>query len=99
EVLTEVVHNPLRPFVAAVGGAKVADKLGVLRALAERVDTLIVGGGMSYTFLVAQGHEVASSLVDENHIKECAELLSRDTEILLPIDIVALSPDGEIAIN
>jgi phosphoglycerate kinase len=77
-----------------VGGAKVADKLGVLEALLQRVDMLIVGGGMGYTFLAAAGHDVGGSLVDEERIPDCAALLNSGRPILLPTDIVALENDA-----
>jgi phosphoglycerate kinase len=94
EVLGGILHHPARPFVAVVGGAKVADKLEVLNALAPRVDTLIVGGGMAFTFLAAQGHTVGSSLLDADHIDDCKRLLDSGLEILLPSDIRALEPGG-----
>lgn len=96
EVLSRLLDSPDRPFVAVVGGAKIADKLGVLRALAEKVDTLVVGGGMSYTFLRALGHGIGASLLDEGHVGDCAELLEGPTEILLPTDVVALAPGSAI---
>lgn len=95
EVLGGLLDSPARPFVAVVGGAKVADKLGVLRALLERVDTLVVGGGMGYTFLAAAGHDVGDSMIDEERIPECAALLESGRPILLPTDIVALEPGAE----
>jgi phosphoglycerate kinase len=89
--------DPDRPFVAVVGGAKVGEKLGVLRALLERVDTLIVGGGMAFTFLAAQGHNVGASLLDAGRIDSCAKLLDEaGGRILLPSDFVALGPRGAI---
>ncbi len=89
--------DPDRPFVAVVGGAKVGEKLGVLRALLERVDTLIVGGGMAFTFLAAQGHHVGASLLDAGSIDRCAQLLGEaDGRIMLPTDFVALGPGGTI---
>lgn len=94
EVLGKLLDAPARPFVAVVGGAKVSDKLGVLRSLVERVDRIVVGGGMAYTFLAALGHEVGASLFDESMVKECLLLLESGTDILLPSDVVALSPDG-----
>lgn len=97
EVLGGLLSGPPRPFVAVVGGGKVADKLGVLRALAPKVDVLAVGGGMAFTFLAAQGHPVGSSLVDPEHVEECRRLLASGTTILLPSDVVALSPDGTFA--
>ncbi len=96
EVLSSLLGEPERPFVAVVGGAKIADKLGVLKALAAKVDVLVVGGGMSYTFLKALGHEVGASLLDEGHVASCAELLKSGTEILLPTDVVALAPGSSI---
>ena len=94
EVLGGLLHEPRRPFVAVVGGGKVADKIGVLKVLATKVDTLIVGGGMAFTFLAAMGHHVGSSLFDPEHLEESAELLASGTEILLPSDIWALEPGG-----
>ncbi|MGH9079274.1 MAG: phosphoglycerate kinase [Acidimicrobiales bacterium] len=90
--LGRLLGSPARPFVAVVGGAKVSDKLGVLRALLDRVDALVVGGGMAFTFLAAAGHGVGGSMVDRTHLDECAELLDTDKPILLPTDIVALEP-------
>jgi len=87
-----------RPFVAVVGGAKVSDKLGVLRSLLEVVDLLVVGGGMAFTFLAAEGRPVGDSLVDPTHIDDCRILLDKAGDrILLPSDVVALAPDGAIA--
>jgi phosphoglycerate kinase len=80
--------------VAVVGGAKVADKIEVLKALAPKVDTLIVGGGMAFTFLAAQGHRVGSSLLDPDHIADCRALLDSGLDIRLPTDIRALEPGG-----
>ncbi len=92
EVLGTLLGSPARPFIAVVGGAKIADKLGVLKALLDRVDLLVVGGGMAYTFLAAQGHDVGDSLVDMDRIDDCAALLASGRPILLPTDIVALEP-------
>ena len=94
EVLGGLLHEPARPFVAIVGGAKVADKLGVMAALAAKADTIIVGGGMAFTFLAALGREVGGSLLDSSRLDECRELLEGPATILLPVDVVALSPDG-----
>jgi phosphoglycerate kinase len=94
EVLSGLLDHPARPFVAVVGGAKVADKIKVLKVLATKVDTLIVGGGMAFTFLAAMGHRVGSSLLDPEQIEACRELLASGTEILLPSDIRALEPGG-----
>ena len=95
ESLGKLLGSPERPFVAVVGGAKVADKLGVLKALLHHVDALVVGGGMAFTFLAAQGHDIGGSLVDRDRIGECAELLASGTPIHLPTDIVALEPDAD----
>jgi phosphoglycerate kinase len=92
EALGTLLGTPKRPFVAVVGGAKVADKLGVLSSLLERVDTLIVGGGMAFTFLAAAGHDVGGSLVDVDRLDDCARLLATGKKILLPTDVVALEP-------
>jgi len=88
--LGQLLGQPASPFVAVVGGAKVADKLGVLQALIDHVDALIVGGGMAFTFLAAQGHAVGASLLDAERIDDCKELLGKGKPILLPTDIVAL---------
>ena len=88
---------PARPFVTVVGGAKVSDKLGVLRALLDRVDTVVVGGGMAFTFLAACGHRVGASLLDSAHVDACAALLDEAGDrVVLPTDVVALAPDGTI---
>lgn len=97
EVLGRLINAPNRPFVAVVGGAKVSDKLSVLRALSNKVDTLIVGGGMSYTFLAALGHEIGDSLFDVSHVDACRELLEGPTKILLPLDAIAINKaTGEV---
>ena len=93
DYLGSAVENPKHPFVAIIGGAKVSDKLAVVRNLLGKVDTLIIGGGMAYTFLKAQGHEVGNSLceVDQlDYAKEMIELAkSRSVKLLLPVDTVA----------
>jgi phosphoglycerate kinase len=96
EVLGGILSRPARPFVAVVGGAKVADKLEVLKVLATKVDTLLVGGGMAFTFLAARGQEVGNSLLDEAHLDDCRALLDSGLEILLPSDIRALEPGGTL---
>jgi len=96
EVLSGLLGEPERPFVAVVGGAKIGEKLGVLEALARRVDTLLVGGGMSYTFLRALGHDVGESLLDERHLDSCLALVNGPTEVLLPTDVVALAPGSHL---
>jgi phosphoglycerate kinase len=98
EVLDGLLQKPARPFVAVLGGAKVSDKLGVIEALLDKVDTLLVGGGMCFTFLAAQGHDPGGSLLEHGQVDNCADLLSKaeaaGKRILLPTDIIALSPDG-----
>ncbi|MGN0640305.1 MAG: phosphoglycerate kinase [Oscillospiraceae bacterium] len=90
EFLGNAVENPERPFVAVLGGAKVADKLNVISNLLEKCDTLIIGGGMAYTFLKAQGKEVGTSLVDDEKIDYCKEMIAKaeknGKKLLLPID-------------
>ncbi len=86
------LENPQRPFVAILGGAKVSDKIGVINNLLEKVDSLIVGGGMAYTFLKAQGYEIGTSLLEEDKIELAKELLAKAEEkgvkLLLPVDVV-----------
>ena len=93
--LGNAVENPVRPFVAILGGAKVADKLNVISNLLEKCDTLIIGGGMAYTFLKAQGYEVGTSLVDDAKIDYCKEMLEKakanGKALLLPVDTVTAS--------
>ena len=90
--LGNAVENPVRPFVAILGGAKVADKLNVISNLLEKCDTLIIGGGMAYTFLKAQGYEVGTSLVDDTKLDYCKEMLEKakanGKTLLLPVDTV-----------
>src|SRR4029077_13766545 len=76
EVLSVLLDSPKRPFVAVLGGVKVSDKLGVIDALLERCDTLLIGGAMAFTFLVAQGASVGDSLVEHDHVEHCGELLA-----------------------
>ena len=91
-VMADTLENPKRPFVAILGGAKVADKLNVISNLLEKCDTIIIGGGMAYTFLKAKGYEVGTSLLDEEKIDYCKEMLAKaekaGKEILLPVDTV-----------
>ncbi len=96
-VLGGLLGAPERPFVAVVGGAKVKDKLGVLRSLLDVVDELVVGGGMAFTFLAAAGHRVGGSLVDESRLDDCRVLLDKAAgRILVPSDVLALDPQGTI---
>ena len=90
--LGNAVEDPVRPFVAILGGAKVADKLNVISNLLEKCDTLIIGGGMAYTFAKAQGYEIGTSLCDETKVDYCKEMLAKAAELgkqlLLPVDAV-----------
>ena len=92
EFLGNAVENPVRPFVAILGGAKVADKLNVIDNLLEKADTLIIGGGMAFTFLKAKGYEIGKSLVDDEKIDYCKEMMAKaeknGKKLLLPIDTV-----------
>ena len=92
DFLGNAVENPVRPFVAILGGAKVADKLNVISNLLEKCDTLIIGGGMAYTFLKAQGKEIGKSLVDDSKIDYCKEMMAKAEQLgkklLLPVDAV-----------
>jgi phosphoglycerate kinase len=99
EVLTGLLDAPARPFVVIVGGAKVKDKLGVMRSLASKADTVLVGGGMAFTFLQALGHSIGASLVDPTHLEACAELLSSAPNLMLPVDNVALAPGRRLSIE
>ena len=99
DFLGNAVNNPERPFVAILGGAKVADKLNVISNLLEKCDTLIIGGGMAFTFLKAKGYEVGKSLVDDTKIDYCKEMMEKaeklGKKLLLPVDttIAAGFPD------
>ena len=95
-VLNSLRENPKRPVVGIMGGSKVSDKLGVIEALLDVVDELIVGGGMCFTFLAAKGSSVGASLLEENMIEKCRELLATYDSIRLPLDVTALSPEGLI---
>ncbi len=108
EFLGNAVENPVRPFVAILGGAKVADKLNVISNLLEKCDTLIIGGGMAFTFLKAQGMEIGNSLVDDEKLDYCREMLAKaeklGKKLLLPIDaaVAASFPnpiDAEIEVE
>ena len=108
EFLGNAVENPVRPFVAILGGAKVADKLNVIDNLLEKADTLIIGGGMAFTFLKAKGYEIGNSLVDDEKLGYCKEMMAKaeklGKKLLLPIDptIAAGFPnpiDAEIEVS
>ncbi len=107
-IMGKALANPERPFVAILGGAKVSDKLNVINNLLEKVDTLIIGGGMAYTFAAAMGHTVGRSLLDESKIDYCKEMMekasARGVKLLLPVDVVVAdsfpSPiDGPVEIS
>ena len=95
DFLGNAVANPVRPFVAILGGAKVADKLNVISNLLEKCDTLIIGGGMAYTFLKAQGYEIGKSLVDDTKLDYCKEMMEKaeklGKKLLLPVDSVTIA--------
>ena len=108
DFLGNAVENPVRPFVAILGGAKVADKLNVINNLLEKCDTLIIGGGMAYTFLKAKGYEIGNSLVDETKIDYCKEMMEKaeslGKKLLLPVDSVMVDAfpnpiDAEIEVQ
>ncbi len=94
DFLGNAVNSPERPFVAILGGAKVADKLNVISNLLEKCDTLIIGGGMAYTFLKAKGYEIGKSLVDDSKIDYCKEMMKKaeklGKKLLLPVDTVMI---------
>jgi len=97
EVLGALREKPNRPFIAVLGGAKVSDKIGVIEALQERVDAFIIGGGMCFTFLAAQGYSVGDSICQPELIDVCKKLLDGNVPIHLPEDIVGLDADGVYA--
>jgi phosphoglycerate kinase len=100
EVLDRVAHDPARPFVVVLGGSKVSDKLAMIDALLPAVDRLLVGGGMCFTFLVAQGHNVGSSLLEPDQVDACRGFLESG-KIVLPVDLVVaaeVSPTAETAV-
>ena len=107
-IMGKALSNPERPFVAILGGAKVSDKLNVINNLLEKVDTLIIGGGMAYTFLAAKGYSVGTSLMDTEKIDYCKEMMAKaeakGVKLLLPIDTVVAAAfpdpiDGEISVE
>jgi len=105
EMLRKLITDPDRPYVVILGGAKVSDKLGVIANLLSKVDRLLIGGGMAYTFLKAQGHEVGGSLLQADQIDRVKEFLAeaerRGVELVLPVDVLTtkeFAPDAEIQI-
>jgi len=97
EILSEMRSNPKRPFVAVLGGAKISDKLGVIEALMNVVDALVIGGGMCFTFLAAKNLPIGDSLCERDQIEVCKKLLSGNVPIHLPEDIVGLDAQGAFA--
>ena len=96
EVLLPLRSDPKRPFVVILGGSKVSDKLGVIDALSNVADALVIGGGMCFTFLAAQGHHVGDSLLEVDQVETCRRLLDSDVTIHIPHDVTGLGPGGEI---
>ena len=108
EIMGKALADPERPFVAILGGAKVSDKLNVINNLLDKVDTLIIGGGMAFTFLAAKGYDVGASLVDNEKIDYCKEMIAKaeakGVKLLLPVDTVVAGGfpdpiDAEIAVE
>ncbi|MBY6541170.1 phosphoglycerate kinase [Rhodococcus sp. BP-349] len=99
DVLTKLTETPERPYAVVLGGSKVSDKIGVIEALAPKVDTLVIGGGMAFTFLAAQGYSVGTSLLQEDRVETCKDLLERFGDVIhLPTDVVvadSFSADAE----
>jgi phosphoglycerate kinase len=96
-VLSGLREHPARPFVAVLGGSKVSDKLGVIEALLRLADTVVIGGGMCFTFLAALGHPVGASLLEADHVESCRRLLQEHGDrIRIPSDVTALGPGGTI---
>lgn len=100
-IIVDNINNPVRPFVGILGGAKVADKLSIVNALLDKVDTLIIGGGMSYTFQKAQGYSIGNSLLDESKINDTLEMVKKAKEkgvnLLLPVDYVIAKDIKDVA--
>lgn len=99
--LGQAIENPKRPFVAILGGSKVKDKIRVIDSLLPKVDTLIIGGGMAYTFIKSQGLEIGSSLLDETSLDYAKNLMATESKLALPVDFVVtpeFKPDGPTAI-
>ena len=94
EVLGGLLEDPGRPFVAILGGAKVSDKIGIIKALLDKVDRLLIGGAMAFTFLKSQGHDIGDSLVEEDQVDTCQELLDSG-KIVIPKDNVVVTEDDD----
>jgi phosphoglycerate kinase len=101
DVLKRLTESPERPYAVVLGGSKVSDKLGVIDNLLDKADTLLIGGGMLFTFLKAQGHEIGTSLLEEDQVDTCRDYLSRADErgvrLLLPTDVVVADSFGDEA--
>jgi len=97
EVMEALRRSPKRPFVAVLGGAKVSDKLGVIEALVQVVDRLLIGGGMCFTFFAAKGYPIGDSICERDQIDHCKELMAKFDKFLLPEDIIGLDSDGVYA--
>jgi phosphoglycerate kinase len=97
EVMEGLRRSPKRPFVAVLGGAKVSDKLGVIEALVQVVDRLLIGGGMCFTFLAARGLPIGDSICERDQVDHCKSLMSKYDKFLLPEDIIGLDADGVYA--
>lgn len=95
QILSTLLENPKAPFVAVIGGAKVSDKLALLTAMAHKVDVLLIGGAMAFTFMAALGHKVGDSLFEPNKIASCKTILESGAKIFLPTDFVALASDAK----
>ncbi len=95
QVLSSLLEAPERPFVGIMGGSKVSDKMGLIQAMLDKVDTLIVGGGMAFSFAAATGHSVGSSMVEPDQFDTCRRLLDSTNKIVLPIDCIALDKEGK----
>lgn len=96
EAISILLDSPVRPFIAVLGGAKVSSKLGILASLFEKVDQVLIGGGMTYTFLAAGGCDTGRSLVEHDLIEKCRRILAADAPIRLPVDSRILSPEGRL---
>lgn len=96
EVMLPLRSDPKRPFVVILGGSKVSDKLGVIEAMSTVADSMIIGGGMCFTFLKAMGHSIGSSLLEQDMVDTCARLLDAGITLHLPTDITGLGPGGKI---
>ncbi len=94
--LGPLLSEPPRPFVVVIGGAKVGDKIGLLRSLSARADRVLVGGGMAFTFMAALGHGIGDSILDGERLEDCRNLLEEKAQLILPVDFVAAGPEVSI---